>query len=546
MTLERRGGGYRLGLGTAVLDAQAFEVLVGDATAALERSEHALAASLAAMALGMWNGPVLAGTHCITMAAPRAERLEEQRARVLEIHVDADLALGRHAEVVGELRQAVEETPYRQQLVAQLMVALYRSGRHAEALDVYERTGVRSTPTGPQPSEELQRLAGQIVRQEPQLRAPTPILDRENRGPSAKWARLGCRDRGWARSWLRPSAVFALVVATDPGVADDDGPVRVALIRMWNPGGPGGDDEAGWRPFVDGLIAAERRHGVETQFVDLFPRRPPLGGNAPGTYDDVRRLSARLEAADFDLRFGRSGVTGPNFHDVVLEHPDTHFVFLDFCCAARDLWSAPNVTTITPRGQQSAHLAGYLSGLVVERGVTIAGSTADGFDGSRCIGLRSGAGVGARVRQGVRRSLPGVRIIRGYTFEWDDRSICESFANRQIDEGSTVVFASAGECGLGALATAGLRGVWAVGASEDRSTLGAHVLGVGNEALRPSHRAERHLVPRGSAFRGEDLELGLVDDAVALVGIHPDVPPDIRRLVAEEAARLRSEETRRS
>ena len=69
-----------------------------------------------------------------------AERLDELRSRAFEIRVDADLALGRHGELVGELRRLVEETPYRERLVAQLMVALYRSGRHVEALEVYERT----------------------------------------------------------------------------------------------------------------------------------------------------------------------------------------------------------------------------------------------------------------------------------------------------------------------------------------------------------------------------------------------------------------------
>jgi DNA-binding SARP family transcriptional activator len=288
VTLERRGGGYRLGLGAAVLDAQVFEELVSNAAAALERGEHSTAASHAAKALGMWKGPVLAGVPLHHDGRAQAERLEEQRARALEIRVDADLALGRHTEVVGELRQAVDESPHRQQLVARLMVSLYRSGRHAEALDVYERTRrALDADLGLQPSEELQRLAGQIVRQEPQLRAPARTL-----GPESAARERNLRVSAFAivAAFALAAAIgaFAFVVATDAGIAGDDRPARVALIRMWNPGGPGGEDEAGWRPFVDGLIAAERRHGVDTEFVDLFPRRPPLGGNAPGSYDDVR------------------------------------------------------------------------------------------------------------------------------------------------------------------------------------------------------------------------------------------------------------------
>ena len=74
---------------------------------------------------------------------------------------------------MGDLRRLVEESPYREHFVAQLMVALYRSGRQAEALEVYERTRrALDDDLGLQPSEELQHLAGQIVRQEPQLRRP--------------------------------------------------------------------------------------------------------------------------------------------------------------------------------------------------------------------------------------------------------------------------------------------------------------------------------------------------------------------------------------
>ena len=110
-----------------------------------------------------------------------AERLDELRSRAFEIRVDADLALGRHAELVGELRRLVEETPYRERLVAQLMVALYRSGRHVEALEVYERTRRDlEDDLGLRPGEELQRLAGQIVRQEPHLRTPAqPVQARD-------------------------------------------------------------------------------------------------------------------------------------------------------------------------------------------------------------------------------------------------------------------------------------------------------------------------------------------------------------------------------
>ena len=181
VAVERRGGGYRIDLGGAVLDSQVFEALVDQAAQALAAGDHPRAASIAKEALGLWHGPVLADVTLHLESRAEAERLDELRLRAFEIRVDADLALGRHAELVGELRRLVEETPYRERLVAQLMVALYRSGRHVEALEVYERTRRDlEDDLGLRPGEELQRLAGQIVRQEPHLRTPAqPVQARD-------------------------------------------------------------------------------------------------------------------------------------------------------------------------------------------------------------------------------------------------------------------------------------------------------------------------------------------------------------------------------
>jgi DNA-binding SARP family transcriptional activator len=136
VVIVRRGGGYRIDLGRAVLDSQVFAALVEDAAQASAADDDTRAAALANEALGLWHGPVLSGISLQMDGRAEADRLEELRSRALEIRVDADLALGRHAEVVGELRRLVEKNPYRERLVAQLMLALYRSGRQAEALDV--------------------------------------------------------------------------------------------------------------------------------------------------------------------------------------------------------------------------------------------------------------------------------------------------------------------------------------------------------------------------------------------------------------------------
>jgi DNA-binding SARP family transcriptional activator/basic membrane lipoprotein Med (substrate-binding protein (PBP1-ABC) superfamily) len=550
VAVERRGGGYRIDLGGAVLDSQVFEDLVDHAAQALAAGDHSRAASIAKEALGLWHGPVLADVALHLASRAEAERLNELRSRAFEIRVDADLALGRHAGLVGELRRLVEETPYRERLVAQLMVALYRSGRHVEALEVYERTRHDlEDDLGLRPGEELQRLAGQIVRQEPHLRTPAKSVQaRDVQRTSLLRARRLSPIVLAGTLAVAATAIAIGLVLTDAGPPGSGGSTRVALIRMWDPGSLSSRDEAGWRPFVEGLLEAEGKHELETEIVDLFARRPPLGGFEPGSQEDVDRLSARLRSGEFDLVLWPLGLPGPRFYDVVPQYPDTRFVFLDYCCAKGvELGGAPNATALTLRAGQAAHLAGYLSGLMEARRTLAQGRR-------HVVSIISGEptfppqqGLVEGFSTGVRRALPGVEILSDYSSEYDDQATCEGIANRQIDGGSGVVFATAGDCSLGALSAADIRGVWGVATGGDGLLhLGSHILASASQHYdrlveqTVSWYLEGRLPPAG------DVELGLLDGAVALVGINPDVPPLIRAKVAQEAARLRAQEARQT
>jgi basic membrane lipoprotein Med (substrate-binding protein (PBP1-ABC) superfamily)/DNA-binding SARP family transcriptional activator len=543
VALERRGGGYRIGLGPAVLDSLVFEALVAEATQACALNDDARAAALAKQALALWYGPVLAGVPLHVDARAEAERLDELRLRALEIRVDADLALGHDAELVGELRRLVEN-PYRERPVAQLMVALYRSGRQADALEVYERTRrALHDDLGLQPSEELQRLAGQIVRQERELRKPARVVEASEDQPATRVTSKK------TRTIALVGVLTAAAIAVTLGLAVSDarelvtpGSPRVALIRMWDPGVGSSDD--GWGPFVGGLLKAGRAHGLETETIYLFPRRPRFGGFAQGSQEDVERLSARLESGDFDLVLWPLGLTGPRWYDILPRHPETSFVFLDYCCVDGELGGAPNATTLTLRGDRAAHLAGYLGGLMEARR-----SPAEA--GEHMVSIIVGEPNFPQERAwargfaaGARRALPGVNVRVDYSFDYDHKEICEGIANRQIDAGSGVVFAAAGDCGLAALSAAGVRGVWGVGGDEDRSYLGPHILASATKRFDRLVELSVSWYLEGRLPPGEDIELGLADDAVAIVGISPDVPSEIRRKVAEEAARLRAQEDR--
>jgi DNA-binding SARP family transcriptional activator/basic membrane lipoprotein Med (substrate-binding protein (PBP1-ABC) superfamily) len=542
-TLERRGGGYRIGLGRAVLDSRVFEALVDEANQASAAGDDTRAAVLAKEALGLWHGPVLSGIPLQLDGRAEAERLDEFRSRALEIRVDADLALGRQAELVGELSRLVKESPYRERLVAQLMVALYRSGRQAEALEIYERTRrALDDDLGLQPSEELQRLAGQIVRQEPQLRTPARALEaaEDQRTIRSRARRKSAIALAGALTAAAIALALGLTVLTDAGVPGGGDPTRVALIRMWDPGVAG--DDQGWGPFVEGLLKAGRAHELQTDVIDLFPRRPRLGGFEPGSQADVDRLSARLRSGDFDLVLWPLGLPAPGFFEVVPLYPDTRFVFLDYCCVKDELGAAPNATALALRGDRAAHLAGYLSGLMEarrsrpERGRHMV---------SIIVGERYFPQEQAWARgfsAGARRALPGVSVRVDYSEEYDNKKVCERIANRQVDAGSGVVFAAAGDCGLGALSAAAIRGVWGVAGDEDRSHLGQHVLASATKRFDRLVELSVSWYLEGRLPPGEDVELGLSEDAVAIVGISPSVPDDIRRKVAQEAARLREEE----
>jgi basic membrane protein A len=143
--------------------------------------------------------------------------------------------------------------------------------------------------------------------------------------------------------------------------------------------------------------------------------------------------------------------------------------------------------------------------------------------------------------RGAREAQPGVAIRVDYAYSFTDQSICERIANRQIDRGSTVVFAAAGTCGLGALAAAGVRGVWGVGADADRSYLGAHILASTMKRYDRAVELAARWFLEGTLPRG-DLVLGLDDDAVGIAGISPEVPTMIRKNVARVEASLRAAE----
>ena len=171
--LETRGQGYVLRVEPEQLDAERFQRLLDDGRRSFARGEPGPAAEKVKEALALWRGPALADFAYESFALAEIGRLEELRLAASEERIEANLALGRHAEVVAELDALVARQPLRERLRGQLMVALYRSDRQAEALEVYRRgRQALAEELGLAPGQALQGLERQILEHDPALAAP--------------------------------------------------------------------------------------------------------------------------------------------------------------------------------------------------------------------------------------------------------------------------------------------------------------------------------------------------------------------------------------
>ncbi|MGH2630458.1 MAG: BTAD domain-containing putative transcriptional regulator, partial [Actinomycetota bacterium] len=167
--LATEGRGYVLRIEPSATDLHRFERLAETGRRALGAGDPD-AARLLRDALALFRGSPLQGLASDDFARVDLTRIEDARMATVEDRIDADLGLGRHGEVVGELRALVEEHPLRERLRSQLMLALYRSGRQADALQVYrEGRRVLADELGIDPMPELQRLEQAILRQDPEL-----------------------------------------------------------------------------------------------------------------------------------------------------------------------------------------------------------------------------------------------------------------------------------------------------------------------------------------------------------------------------------------
>jgi len=224
-TLVHRAPGYLLRVAPGELDSQVFESLVADGRAALADGDPERAAARLAEALGLWRGPLLADVQPSPLIAAQADQAAERWLEAIELRIEADLACGRAAPVVAELRGLVADHPLRERLWALLMRALEDAGRRAEAFEAFAQARqVISDELGVEPGAELQRLHTELLAADASS-VPAPPARRDP-GQKRGSAGLGQRSQsGPAKAAADGSSTAApgRAAAPDPAAAPDDG-----------------------------------------------------------------------------------------------------------------------------------------------------------------------------------------------------------------------------------------------------------------------------------------------------------------------------------
>jgi YVTN family beta-propeller protein len=235
--LLTRGGGYELRPGGGEVDADRFGGLFAEGRAALADGDAEVARERLAAALELWRGEPLADFAYEAFAQGEIARLSEARLSALEERLDADLALGRHRELTGELETLAAEHPNRERFLGQRMLALYRCGRQTDALEAFTR-GRRALAEalGLEPGPGLRTLEQQIITHDPALAAPAPSAGRPPRPPTPPAQRRNGRLLILAgAALLLAGALAALIVeltaSTEPSVRAFANSVAVIATR---------------------------------------------------------------------------------------------------------------------------------------------------------------------------------------------------------------------------------------------------------------------------------------------------------------------------
>ncbi len=250
--------GYSIRVAPGELDLERFTRLAEEGRLALGADDPERGAELLREALSLWRGPPVADFTFEPFAQLEIGGLEELRLAALEDRIDADLARGRHAELVGELEALVAAHPLRERLRRQVVLALYRVGRQADALEAYRAARAKlMDELGLEPTPELRQLEQAILTHDAAVHAPAAAAARSSRLPAPATRTIGRDDDREAVSSLLCQDGIRLVTLTGPGGV---GKTRLALefARALEPELPDG----AW--FISLAATARAEHVART------------------------------------------------------------------------------------------------------------------------------------------------------------------------------------------------------------------------------------------------------------------------------------------
>jgi predicted ATPase/DNA-binding SARP family transcriptional activator len=274
VSLTTIGGGYRLDAGAEDVDAEVFANRIEEGRRAVAGGRYGAGLEILSEALALWRDRPLAEVAGMRFAQGEIARLEQLRLDAIEARIEAEIALGQYARAVGELDEMVASNPTRERFAAQLMLALYHSGRQVEALAVYQRTRERLVDElGLDPGPELRELQGRILRHDPTLGSkPTPPERGSATGVDAVASHAA--PPADARVPRPPNATFGRD-ADVAAIVARLGEERCRLVTLTGPGGVGKT-----RVALEASRSAARSFADGAWFVSLADIRRP--GDVPG------------------------------------------------------------------------------------------------------------------------------------------------------------------------------------------------------------------------------------------------------------------------
>lgn len=315
-SIVTRTGGYSLELDPDCIDAARFERLLAEGTAARAEGEHSRASARLRAALALWRGDALADFAYASFAQEPIGRLDGLRTLALEAAVDSELELGLHSELIPDLKSLVTRHPLSEHLRGQLMIALYRAGRQAEALGIY-RMGRRLLvdELGLEPGEELRAIERAILDQDPRLAAPAPRVrsqptdtSRNRRGALVGYeSELTALEAALEQTLTGKGGVCLL--AGEPGVgktrlADELGAVAEARGAevFWGRCATAGGAPAYW-PWIQILRSVSSARDAAAVRTQLGPWASTLAQLVPELADNGDAGKASADGAPEDVRF---------------------------------------------------------------------------------------------------------------------------------------------------------------------------------------------------------------------------------------------------